>query len=820
MTTVEYPTLTATSLPSRSSPVLPYTFPVLQPSPLDSWRSISLDEDRHSGHTPLVCFYHLLNIHRPSTSKSKSLLPSPFTLPHTVLYSQQSLPHLSSHPFLTLLDWYHTVPTPSSNPRVVRATRPSLSDTPTRILQAFSSPPAPSPRQSLPAASPSSSGRAAGTLSYQSTYARPPLEWKVAEPIIAQLLSFPSSSTPTLRYLTASDLRSFLGPPSSTQTGADDDARQRLYADLFHRHPHLTFNSDPQSIAESVSLTPAPTCILQAFAYPPSPSPHAELLRVQWKAATSTSPALCLTQRYTSPHSLHDLTLTPQARAATYDYPPTSTPSPALVLRGATAAAVRATCEAVASHILRATDGHLAPALMTLYLRPAASALHLLWCDKLVFAHEVEADSPETPSPRDEAAALSAASAPTTSAPSSAEAPTSVSATPLTTTLLAAVVPPTDVAGIFSPDILSPEGLVAPFLTAVPVYCAQPIDEEEGEVDLGVDIEHIGPEDGWADQVWQVIRARRAREREEIGAYIRAHERPAAPPPMASPQERWRRRSTPATPGGQGVVVPSGSIGKAVAASSWEERGLVHHWQGKGGQAVTDGERKEIWMGQLRGKRAQLEQLTKATSTKPVTKKEAGEVKQGGWRVVGGMGGEQGKRRRVRPLPGLVGEEEGEGCVRCGMAVGEAGVRVRLGWLLGEEGRVRGLVSEWQVRERERKARKRRERRERRRQWRAEVEAKGGDTHREVQEDFAEEEEVEEGREEDAGKAGMPECVRRLFPLMEEVEWELYRDKEELKGVEVDVCRDCGDWCRGPYDPEGGENGGLSSKAGEAEDSE
>ena len=908
MTEVHYPASIACSPLNSSSPslALPYQFPILQPSSAESWRSISLTEDRFSGRTPLACFYALLHLHRPPLSDDRPHAKdgtAAFTLPHTLLFSQQSLPHVSPQPFLTLVDWFFSVPDPTSRPRVVRRTRQSVADTHARILDAFaptgaasaaSASPLPRalpylPSPSFPSARPRTALRPStaarpGTASaeWHSSYARPTTAFRAAEAIVAQLLSFTSttsvSAQPTIRCLTASDLRCLLAasapsPPATLldpqESPSVDAQRQRLYTDLFHAHPHLTFSSSQPSPFSHSHPSPPVTSILQRFTYPDSPFPHAELLRVQWKCSGADA-ALCVIQRFTNTRSLFDFAWDAQERGRTWSYARAGDEAvdTGLVMRGKVVAHVAAACREVVEHISRVTAGQLRVAVMTLYVRrEQRERVQLLWCDKLVFSHELDDSDEPTPSqPQQQTTSTGVPDpsndsihrpvTPSPLAAAAAEVADSASAAEEEKTQV------TETAEATIPALAAGTSH-APFITAVnsttalhDQYANQDarVDDLDGEdvssslPPLDVSIEHIGPPDGWADQVWQVIRRRREQERKDVREYERVvkeqavERRKEAEAQQAAAVEVRRReellratmeRKRPGRTAERRTSLPQVSAvstamlaSQAMMASAWEDRGLLHHWKGRGTAKEAETARKAIWDGRMRGRatkdalqreRRQQQPLTRSPARKGKTdagaaaKTEAEAVRANGvgqWRVQSALE----SAAFPRPLPLLL-SARADVCIRCGLAIASDTTTLRLAALLTEDARLKRLLSSWLSREKERRAARREQRRAHREQLRLErvedspdndADDSGGSSGDDC--DAEAEEEALLGVTD-----ALPQCVARLFPGMDAREWEWYRGRREFAGVEVEVCSECAEWCGGQSD------GPLRGGAGEAE---
>ena len=167
---------------------------------------------------------------------------------------------------------------------------------------------------------------------------------------------------------------------------------------------------------------------------------------------------------------------------------------------------------------------------------------------------------------------------------------------------------------------------------------------------LGIDIEHIADGDTWAEQAWRLIRQRREHERKEVEDRERARldeqaqrrrdekewrerqallsqQRAAAldtaelPSSSAHRRARTARRERRASEEDETSAVDI----RAAALSGWQQRGLLHVWStGAGGREQEDRERREIWEGNMRGKRAQLDRIDADRNRPPTADKRTG----------------------------------------------------------------------------------------------------------------------------------------------------------------------------------------------------
>ena len=241
--------------------------------------------------------------------------------------------------------------------------------------------------------------------------------YRAEDEIVARYIALPPSSgrRPAISYLTAAGLRAFLQrivpgwTPKAESTGRAEPLlpdvaarRQKLYADIFHAHPYLSFDPARQS-----SATASASCagsklpisgILQQFSYPPSG--HSEVLRAQWKRSAAGSRHLCVLHRFGNTRSLHEPSASAQQRGRCWQYAADDMDDVdvGLVVRGELVQRVETACAAVANHVSAVTGGELQVGLMTVFLSSDSEAtLQLLWCDKLLFLHEIDDDpQPQT----------------------------------------------------------------------------------------------------------------------------------------------------------------------------------------------------------------------------------------------------------------------------------------------------------------------------------------------------------------------------------------------------------------------------------------
>ena len=151
---------------------------------------------------------------------------------------------------------------------------------------------------------------------------------------------------------------------------------------------------------------------------------------------------------------------------------------------------------------------------------------------------------------------------------------------------------------------------------------------------LGIDIEHIADSHTWAEQAWRLIRERREHERKEVEDRERA--RLDEQQRKRRDEKEWRERqlllSQQRAAAFDTAELPSSSAHRrartarqerrekqqeaesavdiqAGAMSGWQQRGLLHVWTSEGSREQEDKERREIWEGNMRGKRAQVERI-------------------------------------------------------------------------------------------------------------------------------------------------------------------------------------------------------------------
>ena len=152
---------------------------------------------------------------------------------------------------------------------------------------------------------------------------------------------------------------------------------------------------------------------------------------------------------------------------------------------------------------------------------------------------------------------------------------------------------------------------------------------------LGIDIEHIADSNTWAEQAWRLIRERREHERKEVEDRERA--RLDEQQKRRKDEKDWRERQVALSQQRAAAAIdtsdlPSSSAHRraqtarhekrgeaaealsaldlhASATSGWQQRGILHVWASEGSREQEERERKEIWEGNMRGKRAQLEKL-------------------------------------------------------------------------------------------------------------------------------------------------------------------------------------------------------------------
>lgn len=151
---------------------------------------------------------------------------------------------------------------------------------------------------------------------------------------------------------------------------------------------------------------------------------------------------------------------------------------------------------------------------------------------------------------------------------------------------------------------------------------------------LGIDIEHIADSATWAEQAWRLIRERRDHERKEVEERERA--RLDEQQRRRRDEKEWRERQFLLSQQRAAAIdtadLPSSSAHRrartaarrerrdnqeeasavdlqASAMSRWQQRGLLHVWTSDGSREQEDKERREIWDGNMRGKRAQLEKI-------------------------------------------------------------------------------------------------------------------------------------------------------------------------------------------------------------------
>ena len=157
--------------------------------------------------------------------------------------------------------------------------------------------------------------------------------------------------------------------------------------------------------------------------------------------------------------------------------------------------------------------------------------------------------------------------------------------------------------------------------------------DDEEMASLCVDIEHIADSASWAEQAWRLIRERREHERREVQERERvrldeqqrrrrderiwreqqlllSQQRAAALNTAALPSSSAHRRARTAhrdrrdsDEAASAVDVPTSAM------SGWQRRGLLHVWTSEGGREQEEREQREIWEGNMRGKRAQLEKI-------------------------------------------------------------------------------------------------------------------------------------------------------------------------------------------------------------------
>ena len=270
-------------------------------------------------------------------------------------------------------------------------------------------------------------------------------------------------------------------------------------------------------------------------------------------------------------------------------------------------------------------------------------------------------------------------------------------------------------------------------------------------------------------------------------------------------------------------------LNEAASASRWEDRGLVHHLRLQAGQsggrdrAALERERREAWEGGRRGKKAALQQMEAAndrkersnrrrphtaasaavapaaavptaTSAAPPAVSSVRPAETAMWSVLSSLS----ESSFPRPLPLLLSPACGV-CIRCGLSVAEGSVSVRLQWLMEEDERLKLMLAAFMQRQAARQARlQQREQQEweRRRREREEDDGLLSPSLASPVAASAVSFSIPEADPPELQEA-IPRCILRLFPGMTAAEYAAYRGRRDFAGTQVEVCRDCGDWCRG-----------------------